>query len=267
MIKLVICDMDGTLLNDDKKLPVHFDSVVSQLKDVGIKFGIGSGRQFQSLSSLFEKHAKDFVFISDNGTFVYDGHTLVASNTMSESDTKVVIERLSPYDVPLIMSGQEGAHQLYFEDSKINEELAHYYSKKIEHDSYDEVNDLIGKVAVLDFSENLPIADLFDDMNDVTIVRSGPIWWDVMSTTVNKGESLKQYMAYHDIKPSEVIVFGDYMNDYEMLAVVDYSFAMENAVTEIKEIANFMAPSNNDEGVMKVLNDLLDGTFEDKWKL
>lgn len=267
MIKLIVSDMDGTLLNDDKQLPHQFDEMLDELKKRNIKFCAGSGRQFQSLRRHFEKHVNDMVFISDNGTFVYEGEDLVFANTMSDEETKLVMERLIPYEVPLMMSGTQGAHRLDFQDQKIIDEVSIYYAKQIIHKSYDEVDDKIGKVALLDFSTKLHLEHLFDDKEHISIVHSGDIWWDVMSSTINKGVALQEYMNKYNIQRDEVIVFGDYMNDYEMLEAVDYSFAMANAVERVKAVSNFMAPSNNEEGVMIILQDVLEGTFEKKWQL
>ena len=61
----------------------------------------------------------------------------------------------------------------------------------------------------------------------------------------------------YGISPEECVAFGDYMNDYEMLQNCGESYAMENAHDEIKKVAKYIAPSNDDEGVMQVLKKIL----------
>ena len=59
------------------------------------------------------------------------------------------------------------------------------------------------------------------------------------------------------VQTSEVLVFGDYNNDLEMLALAEYSFAMANAHPNVKEVANFETTSNDDFGVERILEQLL----------
>ena len=64
-------------------------------------------------------------------------------------------------------------------------------------------------------------------------------------------------LRYFDAKPSELIAFGDGMNDKEMLELAGYSYAMENAEPALRKIAKYIAPSNNDDGVLQVLDKYL----------
>ena len=78
-----------------------------------------------------------------------------------------------------------------------------------------------------------------------------------MPYSVNKGSALQYFLRYFDAKPSELIAFGDGMNDKEMLELAGYSYAMENAEPALKKIAKYEAPSNNTDGVLEVLDSYL----------
>ena len=78
-----------------------------------------------------------------------------------------------------------------------------------------------------------------------------------MPYSVNKGSALQYFLRYFDAKPSELIAFGDGMNDKEMLELAGYSYAMENAEPALKKIAKYIAPSNNNDGVLQVLEKYL----------
>ena len=85
---------------------------------------------------------------------------------------------------------------------------------------------------------------------------SGDCWIDIANKSVNKGNAIKILQQKYGINPSECIAFGDYLNDTDMLLQCDESYAMQNAHPSLKEIAKYTAPSNNDGGVMKVLDKL-----------
>ena len=75
----------------------------------------------------------------------------------------------------------------------------------------------------------------------------------------HKGFALHKLQQLYNISPAETMVFGDYNNDLEMLALAEFSFAMENAHPNVKAVANYETSSNDDLGVEKILESLLKG--------
>ena len=76
--------------------------------------------------------------------------------------------------------------------------------------------------------------------------------------SVEVGFALQHVQERFGIKPNETMVFGDYNNDLEMLAMVDFSFAMKNAHPNVLEVANYTTTSNDDFGVERILEKLLE---------
>ena len=70
MIKLIACDMDGTLLDSAKRLPAELPEVIAKLKEKGVLFCVASGRQYASLRRDFDAYADDMLFICENGALV-----------------------------------------------------------------------------------------------------------------------------------------------------------------------------------------------------
>ena len=93
--------------------------------------------------------------------------------------------------------------------------------------------------------------------DDVLVKISGQHWLDINHVKAHKGNALKNIMASQGIQPNEILVFGDYFNDLEMLQLAEHSFAMENAHAEVKKVANYHTSSNNDQGVERILEKLL----------
>ena len=81
-----------------------------------------------------------------------------------------------------------------------------------------------------------------------------------MKPGVNKGEALRGVQRMLGIRPEECMAFGDYLNDCELLDAVGESYAMENAHPALKRIAKYIAPSNDEDGVMRVLRERFDLT-------
>ena len=82
---------------------------------------------------------------------------------------------------------------------------------------------------------------------------SGDMWLDCMAPGINKGEAVRTLQESLGISPEETMVFGDQMNDIEMLGRAYYSFAVGNAREEVKRAARFEADTNRNNGVLKIL--------------
>ena len=98
---------------------------------------------------------------------------------------------------------------------------------------------------------------LVDEFSDeASICTSGFDWLDIVPKGTNKGTAIAKMQGMLGISPQETMAFGDQMNDFEMINQAYYSYAMDNAIDEIKQIARYTAPSNKDFGVVSVLKDV-----------
>ena len=86
---------------------------------------------------------------------------------------------------------------------------------------------------------------------------SGPHWVDVLSPTANKGRAVRRLQEELGVTPDQTMVFGDFLNDLEMMDAATYSFAMANAHPLLKERANWVAPTNNANGVVRTIRTVL----------
>lgn len=86
---------------------------------------------------------------------------------------------------------------------------------------------------------------------------AGDMWMDCMAKGVNKGHAVKMIQESLGITPQETMAFGDQLNDLEMLDRAYYSFAVANARDEVRKAARFQADSNVNNGVLKILKQLL----------
>ena len=87
---------------------------------------------------------------------------------------------------------------------------------------------------------------------------SSDYWLDIMDKHINKGVAVRAMEERFGFTPDEVAVFGDYLNDLQMMSAATYSFAMANAHPDIKAAARYETASNEDAGVLKGIQRLID---------
>ena len=135
-----------------------------------------------------------------------------------------------------------------------------YYSEyRLVDDLSKVTNDTFFKIAAYHFecSEThiYPAVKHFE--NEMQVIVSGEHWLDISHNNANKGFALNILQQKLGITKEETMVFGDYNNDLKMLALADFSYAMENAHPNVKKIANFQRKNNNEFGLEIVLEQLI----------
>ncbi|WP_297488090.1 HAD family hydrolase [uncultured Cetobacterium sp.] len=254
MIKLIVTDMDGTFLNDKKEISSEFWDVFKKLKEKNIKFVVASGRQYQNLKEQFEPIKDEIIFVAENGSYIVEKEKELYSRTLSkEAIEKFVNIGREIKTTNIVLCGKKSA---YIENTepKFMKEVEKYYEEReiVENLLKLPNDDEIIKIAFCDLDgTEKNIFPFVKDEKEFQVVVSGEIWLDVSHLESNKGIALDIIMKKLNINYDEVMIFGDYLNDYEMLKRGKYSYAMENAHEEVKKIANFLAKSNNDNGVIR----------------
>lgn len=264
MIKLIASDMDGTLLNSNKELTDRTKNAICSLLKKGVRFVAASGRQHFNLFEVFDKAGlcDGVSFLAENGAILFDGKEKIFVDSIDPNFVREVVETVRGIDgvYPLL----DGVKAAYYEDC--NEALSyqanHYFAQRqkltdvlscLEYDS-------VCKIALFDESgaENGIYKAMQKFSDRVQVLLSGPEWVDLINYGVSKGEALNFLCKRYGIKRNEVMAFGDYLNDMEMLQSCDYSFAMKNAHPKLAEVARYRAESNDDDGVAQVLERLLE---------
>lgn len=257
MIKMIVSDMDGTLLNSKKQLPGDFSEVYKLMKDADIRFVVASGRQYYTLVDEFAHLEHDIVFIAENGSMVnFNGESQVL-NAMYASELKELIQALRSHkSANIVLCGKNGAYIENDTSEEFMDEVGKYYVKNTVVDDLLTVEDEILKIAVNGF-DNLEtnvyplIKKEFE--NSFQVSSSSPIWFDIMPIGINKGEAIRLLQKELEIQPDECMAFGDYHNDLELLQSVKHSYAMANAHEDIKAIARYCTDSNDENGVMNAV--------------
>lgn len=262
MIKLIASDMDGTLLDSEKRMPAEILPVVRALRKEGVSFVIASGRQYAALKRDLGELADEVIFIAENGALIM------------EQDCQLFIDPMAAVDIPEIIRatrGLAGIHPVICcAGAAIVEESApaeFIRNVQMYYDSSRVVPDLLAasenlhdvcKVAFYDEGDaehhEYPILrDLLAPRH--AVILSGYNWVDIMKPGVDKGRAMKILQQQRGLTPDACMAFGDYLNDLEMLSAVTESYAMDNALESIKAVSKYIAPSNDDNGVIRVIKE------------
>ncbi len=261
-IRLIATDMDGTLLGDDKQVHAEFWPLVDELHARGVLFCPASGRQYSSLREQFVDIAHEMVFIAENGTYVVDGATEeeISSDTLLLADARSVIAtcRARPQS-RAVLCGKRSAYVDQTDEAFLAEVEPYYRALEVVPDLLDVGTDEILKVAVYDFvsAEDHAAVALAGFAETHQVAVSGVHWVDVMSPTANKGEGVRQLQQRLGIGPEQCMVFGDFLNDLEMMDAAHYAFAMANAHPLLKDRATWVAPTNSANGVVRTIRTVL----------
>lgn len=264
MIKMIFCDMDGTLLDAQSRVPDGFDAMMKMLKAHGVRFAPASGRQYFSLLDSFPAYAQEFIFLAENGTNVmYQGRNLYKC-PLDKAASLAILKSVHAADpgVFCVFCGLKDAYVLEEQYIPVNiAELQKYYTHAETVRSFDDIPDDCIKVSLYDAGARastriLPHLTRWQDAYQV--VPSSDYWIDVMDRSINKGVAVRQIQKQFGLKAEECAAFGDYLNDLEMLQSVGYSFAMANAHPKIKEVCRYETASNEEAGVLRGIQRLLD---------
>lgn len=269
-LRLVVVDMDGTLLDDAGALPADLPRVLDRLKSGGIAFAPASGRQYATLRDMFggvrtESGATVDSFIAENGNVVVRDGEISAADGMDPEIVDDVIDavraaRAEGRPMGLIVCHPDRAY-VEIDQPGFNAEAAKYYHSRAVVDDLHEVNDGVIKLAIFDErGSELEAAPLMERLvgGRLDVAVSGPCWVDMMVPGRDKGHAVRELQERLGVTPAQTAVFGDFLNDLQMMSAGEMSFAMANAHEDIKAASNYLAPSNTDSGVVVTLDRLLD---------
>ena len=288
-IRLVAVDMDGTLLDDEKNFPPGLDELLDHLEQRGVVFVPASGRQVWTLIDMFPERP-GLTFIGENGAVVMRDGREISSAPLDLATVRESVRLVRQYALPrpgataaredagegslrenfdggLVVCGKNCAY-VERTDEAFLAAVAPYYTrtqcvddlmKVIDDIEQGRIDEAIIKLAVYSAGDVTALADqtLGRFARSHQFAISAANWAELQDRGVDKGRALRALQDYLGVTPGQTAVFGDAGNDLSMIAQAEFSFAMENASADVRAAARFLAPSNNEAGVVKVLQVLL----------
>jgi len=255
-IRLVATDMDGTLLNSKHEIHESFFPVFRKLKNHGIIFVAASGRQYFNLAKTLDAVKDEVIFAAENGSYVvFKGEEIHIQAIDQEITHELILISRNIKNTYPIICGKKKAYVENDDEEFINHLKLYFERYEVVNDLLEITDDQFLKFTLCDLAgsegNSYPHYKNYED--DLQVKISGPIWLDISHKKANKGRAMEVLQEKFKITAEQTMVFGDYLNDLEMLEKAHYSYAMANAHPDIKKIARFIAKSNDENGVVEVL--------------
>lgn len=261
-IKMIVTDLDGTFYHRDLTYDKpRFMRLYEQMKQQNIHFVVASGNQYYQLISFFEEIKDELTFVSENGAYIVDQGKELFSTEIKKETFLNILKVLDHYPSLLtIVCGKQSAYTLRTIKDEDYNFYINYFPRLKKVDSLHDIDDQILKFALVaneDFDHVLSQLKQAVDEN-ISVVDSGHEDIDLIVKGIHKGNAIKMLMEKWDIKPDEVMVFGDAGNDEEMLRIAKYGYVMENGSPELLAKFKRHAPHHEADGVLEIIEQYFD---------
>ena len=270
-IKIVATDMDGTLLDPRGQLDLpRLEKILDKLDQRGVRFVIATGNEVHRMRQLLGHLAERVVLVVANGARIFENNELLQAQTW---DDAMVDRALSDFkgrecQDQFVVTAMNGG---FVKKGTVFTELDKFMTPEMIEKLYQRMNfvdefdpNLFGGVLKMSMvvgeerSDSVlqEINDLFD--GHVRAVSSGYGCIDILQDGIHKAWGLVELLKRWNLKPEQIMAFGDSENGIEMLELAGISYAMENAEESVKRVATKVAPANSQAGVYKVLENWLE---------
>lgn len=262
MYKLIAIDMDGTLLREDKSVSERTKNAIKLAKEKGVYVVIATGRPIDGVSRYLEEldmlGENDYVLSYNGGLVLKTKSREVVSKTVLTGADLHYLHNLSKELGVNIHAFSEVHGLMTPKNSKYTEVEANINGIRITINDYSDIEDDHSIIKVMMIDEPEVLQKAIDNLpkevyEKYTVVRSAPFFLEFLNKKVNKGTGVELLAKHLNIKQEEIMTFGDAGNDLDMIVYAGMGVAMANAFDEVKEAANYITDSNENDGVAKAI--------------
>lgn len=269
--KLICIDMDGTLLNNKHEISERNKEAIKKATEKGVKVAVTTGRLFASAKYYASLIGVKTPIISCNGAFIRekDENKVIYESVLNESQLERIYDVIKKYDIDMA----------YFNtpDTVISEKFVpEEHGYKVMNRMMGESEEKVMFSEGIDFREAFKlhgkhilkaiciendnkVSELFKakeelkKYEDLEVVSSSPNNFEVMNSGTSKGSAVKVLADILHINKEEVMCLGDSENDLSMIEFAGLGVAMGNAEGFLKEKANYITDTNENDGVAKAI--------------
>ena len=251
-ISLILSDLDGTLFRDDKSVSDFSKQIIKQAQEKGILFGICTARAKINAVKFLDGISPD-VFISNGGGLASFRNEKIYNCEFSAEETQAIIKTVFDlYGEDMVIT-IDNEHGLY---SNSKEELGDKFWTYCDFKSFNEPSMKIC-VKTLDEEKIKQIVKAVGEDKTDFLPFSDIPWYKISKKAAVKEKAIEALCKHLNILPSNIASFGDDFNDIGMLKLCGKGIAMQNAIKEVKEIADEVTLSNENDGVANWIKDNL----------
>lgn len=257
MVRLIVSDIDGTLVNEDRSMTERTRTALERLHEKGILFGIASGRPVYNLRRFKDRWGLSYPFdvvIGMNGAELWDESTqnIYTFNKMKKEWIKEILDMMSVFGKqanPYIYSGDHILSMWLDENTKL-QEVRNQMDVVAPKDPSDFYQEDTPKLLFRIPEELMPDAEHYASMHlkyGYKSVRTGKTILEFVHKDTEKMHGLIKYCSLHDIDIRDTMAFGDAPNDYGIIKTAGIGICMKNGDQKVKEIADIILNHTNEE--------------------
>jgi len=255
--KIIFTDIDGTLTNSKREITNITKDIIKKIKEQGIYIILCSGRpNSYTIKKSIDSNASNIV-ISNNGSLIYnyDTNETIYKNEISKDNLYNIYKFCNENNIDCTLNGILNIYKnhscdkdaIYIESfDKIDEPIVQIVIDLKKYTDIIKIQDYVKNSGVLEIS-NCSKSVLNLDKNANKYV------FDIINRNYGKGNGIKMLLKYLNISKDESICFGDHINDYSMFKECGFAVAMKNGMKEIKDKADFITETNDNNGVAEFL--------------
>ncbi|MGA2128079.1 MAG: Cof-type HAD-IIB family hydrolase [Xanthobacteraceae bacterium] len=266
-ISLVLADVDGTLVNEDKVLTRRAQAAVQRLHDVGIRFAITSGRPPKGMAMLFDELALDTPIAGFNGgMFVKRDLSIIEEKTLPTDVAGKAIDLIREHGLDAwVYRGNDWLITKSDAPHVAREAWTVKFQPKVVADIAQELDAVAKIVGVSDDLDRVQRCEADAQAafgRRATASRSQPYYLDITNKDANKGAVVEYLSRSIDVPVGEIATIGDQPNDVLMFKPSGFSIAMGNASDQVKAEADATTDSYDDEGFAKAMERFILGASD-----
>jgi hypothetical protein len=257
-ISMVVADVDGTLLTEDKVLTKRAQAAVRALHDAGIRFAITSGRPPLGMAMLFDPLELDTPIAGFNGgLFVRRDLSIIAQKTLPSDIARQALELFRAHDLDAwIYCGNDWLITKPGAPHVAREAWTVKFEPKVVANFDDRLDNVAKIVGISDDHDRVQRCEADAQAafgGRATASRSQPYYLDITNKDANKGAVVDYLSDHMAVPPEEIVTIGDSPNDVLMFRRSGLSIAMGNASDQVKAQAQVTTESYKDEGFAKAM--------------
>ncbi|MBQ2644767.1 HAD family phosphatase [bacterium] len=268
MIKMLVCDIDGTIFNGIRYTDNLLDCI-NRVRNDGVKFVIATGRTFYSANQILAPLNIDTPIIC------YQGATIHKPDT-GELIFEKGLERNLALDILDFLKTMDIFPNIYIKDNLYSEKETKYVKKysdnqkipyRIEQDISQMNFNALNKILAID-DDTQKIKNLINILNEkygnkIYTAMSTPYFCEICANGISKGKAVEYVANMYNIKKEEILSCGDQNNDIELLTCAGIGVAMGNASETLKTYADYITDTVDNDGVVKAVKKFIYGEIND----
>ena len=265
-IKLILTDLDGTLLTDDKTVSLYTKETIQKAREQGILFGIATGRSLYAVNNLVDgwgiREQLD-IMLGFNGGQIKDDSKGI-NQIFNPLKGEYILEIIKKFeDLPCCFCVYDKNTLYSYRDDELSKELS--ASNKFIYKVIEDANEFFSrdypKLVLRCKKEDMPqIIERSKTFSnpEYHCMQTAPVLFEYMSVNVSKSQGIQTVCELHGFDMDNVCVFGDAQNDRDMLEKAGLGVCMINGDDETKAISNMITKyDNNHDGVAKFIEEYI----------